>query len=135
MTFVVQEEEDAEQTLADARVAFQRCVSKCLSLPPPEPHDVRAHLQGGVPLTEIDSQENYWQNYEGLREDLFAPRDADYMDFAQALTNNLSDCILLCLHQSLLHAGSLTHCFGKQITALYGNNFGICGSSENQCRK
>ncbi|MBL37955.1 MAG: restriction endonuclease subunit S [Xanthomonadales bacterium] len=55
--------------------------------PPPEPHDVRAHLQGGVPLTEIDSQENYWQNYEGLREDLFAPRDADYMDFAQALTN------------------------------------------------
>lgn len=55
--------------------------------PPPEPHDVRAHLHGGVPLAEIDSLERYWANYRGLREDLFVPRDDDYQDFAPTLTD------------------------------------------------
>ena len=55
--------------------------------PPPEPHDVRAHLHGGVPKAEIASLDGYWQNYQGLREDLFVSRDADYMDFAPALTD------------------------------------------------
>ncbi|MDP2785634.1 MAG: class I SAM-dependent DNA methyltransferase, partial [Sulfurimicrobium sp.] len=35
--------------------------------PPPEPHDVRAHLHGGVPVTEIDALARYWHNYPGLR--------------------------------------------------------------------
>jgi len=43
--------------------------------PQPEPHDVRAHLHGGVPLTEIDALSRYWHNYPGLRERCFAPRE------------------------------------------------------------
>lgn len=39
--------------------------------PPPEPHDVRAHLNGGVPQAEIDALANYFNNYEGVRELLF----------------------------------------------------------------
>jgi len=55
--------------------------------PPPEPHDVRAHLHGGVPLAEIESLSAYWENYAGLRGEIFAPRpDADYLDFAPALS-------------------------------------------------
>ncbi|MHB1203255.1 MAG: type I restriction-modification system subunit M [Acidithiobacillus sp.] len=42
--------------------------------PPPEPHDVRAHLHGGVPVTEIDALARYWHNYPGLRERCFTPR-------------------------------------------------------------
>jgi type I restriction enzyme M protein len=42
--------------------------------PPPEPHDVRAHLHGGVPVSEIDALEHFWQNYMGLRESCFVPR-------------------------------------------------------------
>jgi len=42
--------------------------------PPPEPHDVRAHLHGGVPVAEIDALAHYWQNYPGLRERCFIPR-------------------------------------------------------------
>ncbi len=42
--------------------------------PPPEPHDVRAHLHGGVPVSEIDALGHFWQNYAGLRESLFVPR-------------------------------------------------------------
>ncbi|MCJ7600489.1 MAG: N-6 DNA methylase [Desulfobulbaceae bacterium] len=39
--------------------------------PPPEPHDVRAHLHGGVPIVEVDALEHFWGNYAGLREDCF----------------------------------------------------------------
>jgi len=58
--------------------------------PPPEPHDVRAHLHGGVPISEIDALQHFWQNYAGLRESCFVPRTAaehgtHYADFAAAL--------------------------------------------------
>ena len=53
--------------------------------PPQEPHDVRAHLHGGVPLADIDDLERYWANYIGLKDALFVPRDANYRDFAQEL--------------------------------------------------
>ncbi len=51
--------------------------------PPPEPHDVRAHLQGGVPVAEIDMLGRFWKNYPGLRERVFTPRAKDkaYADF------------------------------------------------------
>ena len=55
--------------------------------PPPEPHDVRAHLHGGVPISEIESLGRFWNNYPGLRERCFVPRDNDslYADFAPAI--------------------------------------------------
>ena len=42
--------------------------------PPPEPHDVRAHLHGGVPVSEVDALGRFWHNYEGLRESCFVTR-------------------------------------------------------------
>jgi type I restriction enzyme M protein len=55
--------------------------------PPPEAHDVRAHLQGGVPVCEIESLSHYWNNYTGLKDTLFAPRDSDYKNFAPEVTD------------------------------------------------
>jgi len=57
--------------------------------PPPEPHDVRAHLHGGVPIVEIESMAHYWTNYPGLRERCFVPRPDDplYADFTPAVTD------------------------------------------------
>ena len=55
--------------------------------PPPEPHDVRAHLNGGVPVSEVDSLQPFFDNYAGIREQLFADRDADYCDFGSAITS------------------------------------------------
>lgn len=51
--------------------------------PPPEPHDVRAHLHGGVPVEEIDVLSHFWKNYLGLRERVFVPRAKGnvYSDF------------------------------------------------------
>ena len=67
--------------------------------PPPEPHDVRAHLQGGVPVVEIDALSHFWKNYPGLRERVFVQRansrplplgegrgEGIYSDFAPAVT-------------------------------------------------
>lgn len=57
--------------------------------PPPEPHDVRAHLHGGVPVAEIDALSHFWKNYPGLRKRIFAPRpgDATYADFTPAVVD------------------------------------------------
>jgi type I restriction enzyme M protein len=49
--------------------------------PPPEPHDVRAHLKGGIPLSEIESLSHYYQQYPGVKELLFTPRDKAYGNF------------------------------------------------------
>jgi type I restriction enzyme M protein len=51
--------------------------------PPPEPQDVRTHLHGGVPISEIDSLVHFWKNYKGLREDCFVPKDKAYMDISE----------------------------------------------------
>ena len=48
--------------------------------PPPEPHDVRAHLHGGVPLAEIESLRHFWKNYCGLRERVFSSDRSDRSD-------------------------------------------------------
>ncbi len=57
--------------------------------PPPEPHDVRAHLHGGVPVAEIDDLSHFWKNYDGLRETVFTPRSGDtaYADFSPAVSD------------------------------------------------
>ena len=56
--------------------------------PPPEPHDVRAHLHGGVPVVEINSLSHFWNNYAALRDRVFVPRAKDniYSDFAPVVT-------------------------------------------------
>lgn len=61
--------------------------------PPPEPHDVRAHLHGGVPMAEVDALAHYWNNYSGLRNACFTPRPAPehgtlYADFTAAIAHD-----------------------------------------------
>ncbi len=57
--------------------------------PPPEPHDVRAHLHGGVPKREIDALERFWANYPDLRMRCFQPRPGSsaYLDFTPEVTD------------------------------------------------
>lgn len=54
--------------------------------PPPEPHDVRAHLHGGIPVAEIDQLANYFSNYQGVKSLLFQDRDARYSDFVPTIS-------------------------------------------------
>ena len=53
--------------------------------PPPEPHDVRAHLVGGIPKSEVADKASLF-NAHGLNPmDLLVARDAKYFDFAPSL--------------------------------------------------
>lgn len=54
--------------------------------PPPEPHDVRAHLVGGVPKAEVDGAEDRLAA-QGLHAGaIFTERDAGYYDFRPEIT-------------------------------------------------
>ena len=55
--------------------------------PPPEPHDVRAHLVGGVPKSEVADKAKLFQAHGLNPLDLFAERDAKYFDFKPELTS------------------------------------------------
>jgi type I restriction enzyme M protein len=69
--------------------------------PPPEPHDVRAHLHGGVPKVEVTSLAHYWQNYPQLQQDAFVARDETYLDFAPMLADKRAIADFVATHQSV----------------------------------
>jgi type I restriction enzyme M protein len=55
--------------------------------PPPEPHDVRAHLHGGVPLAEIEARRGLFEAIGLDPAHLFTARaEGRYADFAPALS-------------------------------------------------
>jgi type I restriction enzyme M protein len=54
--------------------------------PPPEPHDVRAHLVGGIPKVEVADKAALFQAHGLDPMDLLIERDAKYYDFAPTLT-------------------------------------------------
>ncbi len=54
--------------------------------PPPEPHDVRAHLVGGVPKAEVADKAALLQAHGLNPLDLLAEKDAKYFDFKPELT-------------------------------------------------
>ncbi|WP_061298748.1 N-6 DNA methylase [Herbidospora cretacea] len=49
--------------------------------PLPEPHDVRAHLYGGVPKAEVANKAHLFQAFGVDPATLFAEKNADYFDF------------------------------------------------------
>ncbi|QET27249.1 type I restriction-modification system subunit M [Klebsiella variicola] len=90
--------------------------------PPPEPHDVRAHLHGGIPLSEIESLGHFWQNYAGLRADFFAPRDAEYMNFSPSLVEKRDIAEFVNRHAGVLQANQA---FMAQLEAWWEQNLPI----------
>jgi type I restriction enzyme M protein len=67
--------------------------------PPPEPHDVRAHLYGGVPKSEIEALERFWANYPNLQARCFQPRPGTdhYFDFTpEAADRRALACLVNC---------------------------------------
>ena len=54
--------------------------------PPPEPHDVRAHLVGGIPRAEVLAKADLFHSHGFNPMDLLVPRDDRYIDFAPHLT-------------------------------------------------
>ena len=55
--------------------------------PPPEPHDVRAHLHGGVPMAEIDNAADLLERAGLDAATLFAGRGDGYADWCHEVTS------------------------------------------------
>ena len=53
--------------------------------PPPEPQDVRAHLHGGIPRSEVDTKAPLFTAHGFSSERVFAARDDAYLDFSPRL--------------------------------------------------
>jgi len=53
--------------------------------PLPEPHDVRAHLVGGIPKTEVTAKADLFQSHGINPRDFLIERDAKYLDFKPCL--------------------------------------------------
>jgi type I restriction enzyme M protein len=49
--------------------------------PPPEPHDVRAHLYGGIPKAEVEAKLDQFQAHGLDARDLLVERDERYVEF------------------------------------------------------
>lgn len=54
--------------------------------PPPEPHDVRAHLEGGIPKAEVEALRPLFEAHGFDAMTMFVERDAHYLDFRPDLT-------------------------------------------------
>lgn len=55
--------------------------------PPPEPHDVRAHLYGGIPKREVKAKRALFDAHGFDPRALLTERDERYVDFVPALTD------------------------------------------------
>lgn len=49
--------------------------------PKPEPEDVKAHLNGGIPITEIESQQNQFDKFGFTANVVFAKKNENYSEF------------------------------------------------------
>ena len=56
--------------------------------PPPEPHDVRAHLVGGVPKAEVAAKAELFEAHGFDPARIFVERDERYFDFRDDLNGN-----------------------------------------------
>ena len=49
---------------------------------PEDLQDIEGHLKGGIPVTDVDALERYWKVCPQLRQSLFRPNRAGYVDLA-----------------------------------------------------
>ncbi|MBO7928051.1 N-6 DNA methylase [Pseudoalteromonas sp. K222D] len=93
--------------------------------PAPEPHDVKAHLNGGVPADEVNSLDSHWQNYPNLKEALFTsghPKQADdhYFSFNQTLESKADIKAIIESHPQLI---AKHDAFNDQLIKWWDTNF------------
>lgn len=94
--------------------------------PPPEPHDVRAHLLGGVPKAEVTAKSDLFAAHGFDPTHLLADRDTLYYEFKPKLKGNgdlkhlvESDAGLLAREQALTKAlDSWWDTYSPELTAL-----------------
>ena len=62
--------------------------------PAAEPQNVKAHLFGGIPVSEVTALDSYWQYYPELLGELFLPLSEDYAQFSVDKKEHLKEKVL-----------------------------------------
>lgn len=74
--------------------------------PPQEPHDVKAHMVGGVPNTEILALNGLLDKYGISASDIFADREEGYSDFREAAADKAKIQMLISEHRGVVTANA-----------------------------
>ncbi|MDG9713157.1 type I restriction-modification system subunit M [Streptomyces sp. DH10] len=79
--------------------------------PPPEPQDVRAHLHGGIPKTEVSAKADLFAAHGLTPEHLLASKSNDYLQFTDVVTERRdlrrlieADCGVVATESAVLDA-------------------------------
>lgn len=82
--------------------------------PPSEPHDVRAHILGGIPKREVADKSDLFAAHGFDPMHVFAQRDADYYDFSDTVTSKADFPTLVAADPGITaREGQLTHTFDE----------------------
>lgn len=74
--------------------------------PPQEPHDVRAHMLGGVPNAEIAALNGLLDKYEISSRDIFAEREEGYSNFRDVVANKTKIQVFISEHPGVVAANA-----------------------------
>ncbi len=70
--------------------------------PPAEPQDIKAHLYGGIPISEVDALQPYWDNYPNLRKEFFLPKNEEYALFSSEIDTKEQIKAVATKHQDVI---------------------------------
>jgi type I restriction enzyme M protein len=99
--------------------------------PEPEPQDVRAHLMGGIPRTEVEAKADLFRAHGLDPMDLMVERDDRYLDFRPAIADRAALKTLITARPELqAKEQELRDTFGRWWTATLPVLISIPGSTE-----
>lgn len=71
--------------------------------PEPEPHDVKAHILGGIPKIEIDSRDELFNSHGFDKYEIVQEKDNDYYDFKGYLKEKSDIILKVYAHEDVQH--------------------------------
>lgn len=74
--------------------------------PPQEPHDVRAHMLGGVPNAEISALNGLLDKYEISAGDIFTDREEGYSNFRDVASSKAKIQSFISVHAGVINANT-----------------------------
>jgi type I restriction enzyme M protein len=87
--------------------------------PPAEPHDVHAHLHGGIPVEEVNDLKHYWKNYPHLQNLLFIDLKEGYKRFNEDIKDKETIKTMVSEHADI---GAKREAYTKSIEAWWDKN-------------
>ena len=100
---IVPLEEILDENGNDSNLNIRRYVDNTL---PQEPHDVKAHIHGGIPKNEIKNLNVMIQKYDIAERDIFKNRSKGYSDFKEICNSKTKIKAFITSHAGVINANT-----------------------------